>query len=56
MGTGVTPDAREPVLEDAAGEKLVRDLRDLRDLRDHGRHEPYSRAKRSSYTVCSRRT
>ena len=28
VGTGVTPDAREPVLEDAAGEELVRDLAD----------------------------
>jgi hypothetical protein len=28
VGTGVTPDAREPVLEDAAGKELVRDLRD----------------------------
>ena len=28
VGTGVTPDAREAVLEDAAGEELVRDLAD----------------------------
>jgi hypothetical protein len=28
VGTVVTPDAREAVLEDAAGEELVRDLRD----------------------------
>ena len=28
VGTGVTPDAREPVLEDAAGKERVRDLRD----------------------------
>ena len=45
VGTGVTPDAREAVLEDAAGEELVRDLAD---------HGPYSCAKRSSYTVCRR--
>ena len=30
VGTGVTPDAREAVLEDAAGEELVRDLADDR--------------------------
>jgi len=28
VGTGITPDAREAVLEDAAGEELVRDLAD----------------------------
>lgn len=47
-----TANARESVLQDAAGEGLVR------DLRDHGApwagHGPYSRAKRSSYTAGGR--
>jgi hypothetical protein len=51
VSTGVTPDARELVLQDATGEEPVRDLAD-----PTGRHGPYSRAKRSSYTVCSRCT
>jgi hypothetical protein len=51
VGTGVTPDAREPVLEDAAGKELVRDLRD-----DGTPRAVLVRAKRSSYTACRRCT
>ena len=50
VGTVVTADAREPVLEDAAGEELVR------DLPDHGAPRAILVPKRSSYTVCSRCT
>ena len=45
--TDVAADAREPMAEDAVREDAAReDL--VGDLRDNGRHEPYTRAKRSS--------